>query len=81
MLSSCISILSTWVFFKDSTVSVWDMDTCKEEELEECWSEVPYPMISAAMMGFHFQSAALSKSTPLSFSSVHRAALAVSYFK
>ena len=75
LLSSCISFLSTGVFFMDSTVLVWDLDTCEEEEeLEECWSAVPYPMISAAMMGFHFHSAALSKSNPLSFSSVHRAA-------
>ena len=76
LLSSCISFLSTGVFFMDSTVLVWDLDTCEEEEeLEECWSAVPYPMISAAMMGFHFHSAALSKSTPLAFSSVHMAAL------
>ena len=79
--SLCISSLSTVVFFMYSTVLLvdstslllmWDSDICEEEELEECWSAEPFLMMSAAMKGFHFHSAALSNYTPLSFSFVHR---------
>ena len=40
----------------DSTYSLlmWDLNTCKEEELEGCWAAASFLVLPAAMMGFLF---------------------------